>query len=60
MDGMSADELVATYLRALSTADADLAVSLFTDDALVHSPLYAPRSRGSSTPGCSPTPAPPT
>ncbi len=36
----SADELVAAYLRALSAADADLAVSLFTDGGLVHSPLY--------------------
>lgn len=39
---MNADELVATYLQALSTTDADLAVSLFTEDALVHSPLYGP------------------
>jgi ketosteroid isomerase-like protein len=42
MDGMSADELVATYLRAMSTSDVDVAVSLFTDDAVVHSPLYGP------------------
>jgi hypothetical protein len=39
----SADDLVAAYLRALSTADAGLAVSLFTDDGIVHSPLYGPR-----------------
>ena len=38
-----ADDLVATYLRALTTADAGLAVSLFTDDGVVHSPLYGPR-----------------
>lgn len=42
MDRMDAAELVATYLRAVSTADVDLAVSLFTDDAVVHSPLYGP------------------
>ena len=36
----SADDLVAAYFRALSTADAELAVSLFTDDGTVHSPLY--------------------
>jgi hypothetical protein len=35
-----ADDLVAAYLRALSTADDGLAVSLFTDDGIVHSPLY--------------------
>jgi hypothetical protein len=40
----SADDLVAAYLRALTTADAELAVSLFTDDGSVHSPLYGPRS----------------
>jgi hypothetical protein len=39
----SADVLVAAYLRALATADAELAVGLFTDDGLVHSPLYGPR-----------------
>jgi hypothetical protein len=39
----SADDLVTTYLRALSTADAGLAVSLFADDGVVHSPLYGPR-----------------
>ena len=31
------------YLRALSTADTGLAVSLFTDDGIVHSPLYGAR-----------------
>jgi hypothetical protein len=39
----SADELVATYLRALTTADAGLVVSLFADDGVVHSPLYGVR-----------------
>jgi hypothetical protein len=39
----SAADLVATYLRALATADAELAVSLFSDDGMVHSPLYGPR-----------------
>lgn len=39
----SADDLVTTYLRALTTADARLAVSLFADDGVVHSPLYGPR-----------------
>jgi hypothetical protein len=38
-----AGDLVATYLHALSTANAELAVSLFTDDAVVHSPLYGPQ-----------------
>jgi hypothetical protein len=42
----SADDLVATYLRALITADAGLAVSLFADDGVVHSPLYGARSPG--------------
>ena len=36
----SADELVSSYLRAVSSADAGLAVSLFADDGVVHSPLY--------------------
>lgn len=39
----SPDELVAAYLRALSTADSGLAVSLLTDDGIVHSPLYGAR-----------------
>ncbi len=41
---IEADDLVASYLRALATADVDLAVSLFTDEGLVHSPLYGPCS----------------
>jgi hypothetical protein len=41
--GTAEDELVAVYLRALTTADAELAVSLFTEDGTVHSPLYGPR-----------------
>jgi hypothetical protein len=36
-------DLVAAYLRALTTADAELAVSLFAVDGLVHSPLYGDR-----------------
>ena len=43
---ISADDLVATYLHALDTADAGLAVSLFTDDGVVHSPLYGPQPAG--------------
>jgi SnoaL-like domain len=39
----SADDLVTTYIRALTTADAGLAVSLFADDGIVNSPLYGPR-----------------
>ena len=39
----SAEDLVAAYLRALSTADAELVVSLFADDGVVHSPIYGPR-----------------
>jgi len=39
----SADDLVTTYLRALTTADAGLATSLFAEDGVVHSPLYGPR-----------------
>lgn len=39
----SAEVLVAAYLRALSTADAALAVSLFADGGVVHSPLYGPQ-----------------
>jgi hypothetical protein len=34
------DDLVDVYFRALSTADAGLAVSLFAGDGTVHSPLY--------------------
>jgi len=40
MQSPTADSLVETYLRALSSADADLAVSLFTPDGIVVSPLY--------------------
>jgi SnoaL-like domain len=39
----SADDLVATYLRSLAASDVGLAVSLFADDGVVHSPLYGPR-----------------
>jgi len=39
----AADDLVAAYLRALTTADTDLAVSLFADDGIVRSPLYGHR-----------------
>jgi hypothetical protein len=39
----SADDLVAAYLRALTTADIGLAVSLFAHEGLVHSPLYGPQ-----------------
>lgn len=39
----SADELVGTYLRALNTADVELALSLFTVDARLYSPLYGPQ-----------------
>lgn len=39
---MQADELVDTYLRALRTFDADLAVSLFAAGGVVNSPLYGP------------------
>ena len=35
-----ADTLVDTYLRALGTKDADLAISLFAPDGVVDSPLY--------------------
>jgi len=41
--GAPEDELVATYLRALTTADPALAIGLFTEDGIVHSPLYGPR-----------------
>jgi hypothetical protein len=39
---LAPDELVGGYLRAVSTADADLAISLFAADGVVHSPLYGP------------------
>ena len=41
--GTAEDDLVATYLGALATADAELATGLFTEDGIVHSPLYGPR-----------------
>ncbi|MCI4659297.1 nuclear transport factor 2 family protein [Cryobacterium zhongshanensis] len=40
MNSISPDVLVSTYLKALSTADADLAINLFTPDGVVDSPLY--------------------
>jgi SnoaL-like protein len=39
----TADDLVATYLRSLADADSALAVSLFAEDGVVHSPLYGSR-----------------
>ncbi len=39
----SGEDLVAAYLQALVTADAELAVSLLTPDGAVHSPLYGPQ-----------------
>jgi hypothetical protein len=39
----SADDLVGAYLHALNTADAELAVRLFAEDGVVHSPLYGPQ-----------------
>ena len=38
----SADELVRKYLDALAAADVASLLALFTDDAVVHSPLYGP------------------
>lgn len=40
--GATPDDLAATYLRALATADVDLVVGLFVEDGVVHSPLYGP------------------
>lgn len=40
MDPRSTSDLVDTYLRALGSGDADLAVSLFAEDGTVNSPLY--------------------
>jgi hypothetical protein len=40
MQSPTADVLVKTYLRALSDADAALAIGLFTPDGIVISPLY--------------------
>jgi ketosteroid isomerase-like protein len=42
----AATELVSTYLRALAERDAELAIGLFADDGVVHSPLYGPRAPG--------------
>jgi hypothetical protein len=39
---ISPDDLVATYLRALTASDASLILSLFADGAKVYSPLYGP------------------
>lgn len=39
---MTAQELAEAYLGALSRADLDAMASLFSDGALVHSPLYGP------------------
>lgn len=39
---MDAEQLVDTYLRALTAADVRTMVGLFTDDAIVQSPLYGP------------------
>lgn len=40
MQSPAADALVEKYLRALSHADAALAIRLFTPDGIVNSPLY--------------------
>jgi len=40
MQSATAEALVETYLRALSNADAALAISLFAPDGIVNSPLY--------------------
>jgi hypothetical protein len=40
MDALSPDALVEAYLSALSSADAELAISLFAPDGIVDSPLY--------------------
>ena len=39
---MDADELVREYLRAIGAADLDGVAALFTEGAVVHSPLYGP------------------
>jgi hypothetical protein len=41
--GSAADAVVETYIQALESADAELALSLFSDEAVVHSPLYGPQ-----------------
>jgi hypothetical protein len=40
MHSLSPDALVEAYLGALSSADAELAISLFAADGIVDSPLY--------------------
>lgn len=40
MQSTTAEALVETYLRALSDCDADRAISLFSHDGIVNSPLY--------------------
>ena len=37
---MNHAESIKTYLRCLETADYETLISLFADDAVVHSPLY--------------------
>jgi SnoaL-like domain len=39
----AAEDLVATYLRALTTSDVDLVIGLFADEGVVYSPLYGPQ-----------------
>ena len=39
----SADDLAEKYLHALKTGNVQLAVSLFSDNGVVHSPLYGPQ-----------------
>ncbi|GAA3285785.1 nuclear transport factor 2 family protein [Streptomyces lavendulae] len=41
---MTAAELVSAYLAALERADAEAVLRLFTPNAVVHSPLYGPKS----------------
>ena len=36
----TAEDLVATYLRALTASDVDLVIGLFADEGVVHSRLY--------------------
>ncbi len=44
-------DLVATYLRALGSSDLDLMLSLFSQDAVVNSPLYGPLPADEFFPG---------
>jgi hypothetical protein len=39
---MRPGRLIDTYLRALGAADVDLILSVFSENSLVHSPLYGP------------------